>query len=71
MTSKIRSGACESCGAWTGHGQRKLCADCRKNTAAAAQPVLICAMPGCTIRFVSKRGSKYCIEHKGMRVAVG
>lgn len=70
MSYKDKSGACEKCGNWTGHGQRKLCADCRNKAFATAQLVLTCAMPGCEFRFVSKRGSKYCFEHKGMRVAV-
>ncbi len=65
---KMRGGSCQvpGCGAWTGHGMKKICIDCERLQARARLVETACAETGCP-NPVGKRGARYCMEHRGMR----
>jgi len=56
----LKSGKCEGCGDWTGHGVRKLCLECRKPKVVMIE----CGDPDCKALFRRSGKTRYCLLHR-------
>lgn len=65
----LQSGACETCGGWTGRAQVRFCLDCKR--VAKRRTKVPCSHEGCTELFHKLGTSKYCVLHRGLRRAGG